>query len=127
MKRIYREQNVMDAFVDRMAFIFSNFDHIVVAFSGGKDSGLMLELMNRYPDDPGRWSRMAIVGDGVVRMARMALRMGALGNILIFNTTICVCRFPPPAACPCINPHGCRGIRRSAISGSSRCPRTLFR
>ncbi|MCL2003991.1 MAG: glycogen/starch/alpha-glucan phosphorylase [Oscillospiraceae bacterium] len=31
------------------------------------------ELMVRFPDDPDRWSRMAIIGDGVVRMAHLAI------------------------------------------------------
>ena len=31
--------------MERVAFIFSQFDHIVVAFSGGKGSGLLLELI----------------------------------------------------------------------------------
>lgn len=48
MGKIFCEQNVLDAFMDRMEFIFSKFDHIVVAFSGGKDSGVMLELLNLY-------------------------------------------------------------------------------
>jgi predicted phosphoadenosine phosphosulfate sulfurtransferase len=34
--------------MERMDVICSNFDHIVVAFSGGKDSGVMLELINQY-------------------------------------------------------------------------------
>jgi predicted phosphoadenosine phosphosulfate sulfurtransferase len=46
MGKVFHNQNVLEAFKDRMEFIFSKFDHIVVAFSGGKDSGLMLELLN---------------------------------------------------------------------------------
>jgi len=48
MGKVLCEQHVLDAFMDRMAFIFEKFDHIVVAFSGGKDSGLLLELVNLY-------------------------------------------------------------------------------
>ncbi|MDR0405529.1 MAG: DUF3440 domain-containing protein [Clostridiales bacterium] len=48
MGKKYINQNVFDAFMDRMTYIFSKFDHIVVAFSGGKDSGLLLELVNLY-------------------------------------------------------------------------------
>ncbi|MFD2308662.1 DUF3440 domain-containing protein [Enterococcus termitis] len=39
---------VYDAFMNRMEYIFQKFDHIVIAFSGGKDSGLLLELVNLY-------------------------------------------------------------------------------
>lgn len=31
------------------------------------------ELAEAYPDEPERWSRMAIIGDGVVRMAHLAV------------------------------------------------------
>jgi len=48
MGKVYCEQNVLDAYMARMDFIFSEFDHIIVAFSGGKDSGLMLELVDLY-------------------------------------------------------------------------------
>lgn len=48
MAKVYGDTNVLEAFMARMEFIFSEFKHVVVAFSGGKDSGLMLELLNRY-------------------------------------------------------------------------------
>lgn len=52
MKREYMEENVYDAFLRRMKLIFEEFDHIFISFSGGKDSGLLLNLVldyrNRY-------------------------------------------------------------------------------
>ena len=48
MGKVVCEQHVLDASMDRMAFIFEKFDHVVVAFSGGKDSGLLLELLHLY-------------------------------------------------------------------------------
>lgn len=42
--KIYREQNVYDAAVERMRFIFDEFDNILVSFSGGKDSGVVLNM-----------------------------------------------------------------------------------
>lgn len=48
MGKVVLEENVLTAFMNRMAFICEHFDHIVVAFSGGKDSGLMLELVHQY-------------------------------------------------------------------------------
>lgn len=36
--------NVYEAAVERMEYIFANFDNVYVAFSGGKDSGVMLNL-----------------------------------------------------------------------------------
>lgn len=45
MKRQYVEQNVFDALQDRLRLIFEDFENIFVSFSGGKDSGLLLNLV----------------------------------------------------------------------------------
>lgn len=42
--RQYGSQNVYDAYLERMHFIFREFDNIFVSFSGGKDSGLLLNI-----------------------------------------------------------------------------------
>ena len=44
MKRKYLKQNVYEAFQERMHFIFTEFENIYVSFSGGKDSGLLLNM-----------------------------------------------------------------------------------
>lgn len=44
MAKKFIEKNVYEAFLDRMKFIFEEFDNIFVSFSGGKDSGLLLNL-----------------------------------------------------------------------------------
>jgi len=54
MKR-YVSENVCEALMDRLRYIFSEFDNIYVSFSGGKDSGLLLNLVldfqrKYYPD-----------------------------------------------------------------------------
>lgn len=48
MQRVYKEINVYDASQERIKFIFDNFPRIYVSFSGGKDSGVMLNLMLAY-------------------------------------------------------------------------------
>lgn len=48
MKREYLEDNVYDAFLKRMKLIFEEFDNIFISFSGGKDSGLLLNLVLDY-------------------------------------------------------------------------------
>ncbi|MCD7826224.1 MAG: DUF3440 domain-containing protein [Clostridiaceae bacterium] len=48
MVRTYIEQNVFDALQERLQFIFKEFDNIYVSFSGGKDSGLLLNLLLDY-------------------------------------------------------------------------------
>ncbi len=45
MIRQYGEQNVYDALQDRLYYLFREFENIIVSFSGGKDSGLLLNLV----------------------------------------------------------------------------------
>jgi predicted phosphoadenosine phosphosulfate sulfurtransferase len=42
--KIYQEENVYDAAVRRVAAVFDHFSRVCVAFSGGKDSGVLLHL-----------------------------------------------------------------------------------
>ena len=44
----YLDKNVYEATQERLKFIFENFDNIYVSFSGGKDSGLLLNLVLDY-------------------------------------------------------------------------------
>ena len=48
MKRVYKEINVYDAANERIDFVFKNFERIYLSFSGGKDSGVMLNLVLDY-------------------------------------------------------------------------------
>lgn len=55
MKRQYTGQNVYDALQERLKFLFEEFDNIFVSFSGGKDSGVLLNMVldfqqKNYPD-----------------------------------------------------------------------------
>ena len=55
MIKEYLEISVYDALQQRLAFLFKEFDNIYVSFSGGKDSGLLLNLVidfkrAHYPD-----------------------------------------------------------------------------
>ena len=44
----YLDINVYDALQNRLKYIFDNFDNIYVSFSGGKDSGLLLNMVLDY-------------------------------------------------------------------------------
>ena len=44
----YLDINVYEATQNRLKYIFDNFDNIYVSFSGGKDSGLLLNLVLDY-------------------------------------------------------------------------------
>lgn len=48
MERVYKTKNVYEATQERLDFIFSNFENVYLSFSGGKDSGVMLNLVLDY-------------------------------------------------------------------------------
>lgn len=48
MKRIYKDIDVYEAANERIKFIFDNFERVYLSFSGGKDSGVMLNLALDY-------------------------------------------------------------------------------
>ncbi len=55
MKKEYLDKNVYEALQDRLHYLFKEFDNIYLSFSGGKDSGLLLNLVldfrNKYYPD----------------------------------------------------------------------------
>ena len=65
MKREYLNENVYEALQRRLKFLFEEFDNIFVSFSGGKDSGLLLNLVldfqkAHYPDK--RIGELSVIG-----------------------------------------------------------------
>jgi len=48
MKNYNRNKNVHEASLERIKYIFNNFNKIYISFSGGKDSGVMINLMIDY-------------------------------------------------------------------------------
>lgn len=49
MKRKYNKNvNVFDASVDRLDYIFNTFEKVYISFSGGKDSGVLINLVADY-------------------------------------------------------------------------------
>lgn len=54
MPKIYKEQNVLDAALDRLRYVFERFEHVYFSVSGGKDSSVMVQLAERVAADMGR-------------------------------------------------------------------------
>lgn len=48
MKNYNRQKNVYEAASERLDFIFSEFDNIYISFSGGKDSGVVVNMVFDY-------------------------------------------------------------------------------
>ena len=45
MVRQYQEDNVYEALQKRFHYLFEEFQNIYISFSGGKDSGVLLNLL----------------------------------------------------------------------------------
>ncbi len=60
MKREYMDETVYEAFLKRMKLIFEEFDNIYVSFSGGKDSGLLLNMTLDYQRKYYPWKRIGL-------------------------------------------------------------------
>lgn len=60
MKRIYKDKNVFDAAMERLGYIFDTFDRVYLSFSGGKDSGIMLNLALMYMRENGIKKKLGI-------------------------------------------------------------------
>ena len=45
MKKINLDKNVYEALLERLRFIFQEFENIYISFSGEKDSGLLLNIL----------------------------------------------------------------------------------
>jgi predicted phosphoadenosine phosphosulfate sulfurtransferase len=50
----YLDKNVYEAFVERINYIFDEFQAVYVSFSGGKDSSVMIQLTNQIASERGR-------------------------------------------------------------------------
>lgn len=48
VQRVYKAKNVYDAANERIDYVFKNFERVYLSFSGGKDSGVMLNLVLDY-------------------------------------------------------------------------------
>ena len=56
--KTYLDINVYEATQKRLKYIFDEFDNILVAFSGGKDSGGLLSLTYQYAKKHKQLSKM---------------------------------------------------------------------
>ena len=61
MGKIYLQENVYDAAMERIDYIFQEFDNIYVGFSGGKDSGLLLNLVMDRAKKTGYTGRIGLM------------------------------------------------------------------
>lgn len=59
-QKIYLKTDVYQALQKRLGYIFSEFDNIYVSFSGGKDSGLLLDLTLQYMREHGITRRIGV-------------------------------------------------------------------
>ena len=61
IRKYDKNKNVYEAALERYAFIFDNFDRVYLSFSGGKDSGIMLNLMLQFMRDNGITEKVGVM------------------------------------------------------------------
>ena len=61
MRRYNKNKNVYEAAIERLDFLFKNFERIYVSFSGGKDSGVMLNLVCDYMRERGITKKVGVM------------------------------------------------------------------
>lgn len=61
MKKYNTDLNVYEASIQRLDYIFNNFERIYISFSGGKDSGVMLNLVIDYMRDKGITEKVGVM------------------------------------------------------------------
>lgn len=61
MKKYNKGTSVYQAALDRIDFIFKNFERIYVSFSGGKDSGVMLNMVVDYMKENGIKEKVGVM------------------------------------------------------------------
>ena len=57
--KVYLNKNVYEAARERIEYAFKNFDNVLVSFSGGKDSGVCLNLCYDYAKETGQLDKLA--------------------------------------------------------------------
>lgn len=60
MSKIYTNKDVYTATLERFEFVFKEFDNVLVAFSGGKDSGVLLNMAYDYAKENNLLSKLAM-------------------------------------------------------------------
>ena len=58
--KIYSDKNVYEAAQERLQYIFDTFENVLVAFSGGKDSGVLLNLAYDYAKSNNMLDKLAM-------------------------------------------------------------------
>ena len=54
MPKIFTQKNVYEAFMERMEFVYREFDNYYFSVSGGKDSSIMVQLAARKAREMGK-------------------------------------------------------------------------
>lgn len=52
--------NVYEATIERLRFIFDEFDQVFISFSGGKDSGVMLEIVLQFATETNQLHKISV-------------------------------------------------------------------
>lgn len=60
IKQYNNKLNVYQATLKRYEYLFNEFDNVLIAFSGGKDSGICLNIAYDYAKQTGQLNKLAM-------------------------------------------------------------------
>ena len=129
MIRQYTDQNVYEAFLDRMHFIFSEFDNIFVSFSGGKDSGLLLNMLLDFRRKYYPHRRIGVFHQDFEAQYTVTTQYVENTFVRLEEDPLCtgsVCRWRRAPVSVIIRCTGIPGMIRNRSSGYGTCRNTLM-
>ena len=121
MPKIYKEQNVLDAALDRLRYVFERFEGVYFSVSGGKDSSVMVQLAERVAAELDR-SYDVLYIDFEAQYARTIEHieeLKQLPHIGRFIMSRCLWRCAMPYRC--YSPSGYAGMRVAGTCGCGSC------
>lgn len=128
MKKNENVKNVYELTQERLAVLFKEFDNIYVSFSGGKDSGVLLNLCIDYI----RRNNLNIKLGVFLWITKCSMTIPLHLSIAFWNRIRMYLKFIGfvyPLRCglvlPCISITGVHGMRPFVTSGYERCRKGL--
>ena len=122
------QKNVYELAQERLHIIFKEFDNICVSFSGGKDSGVLLNLCIDYIRRNNLKRKLCVYH--MDYEIQYSMTIDYVDRILEANKDILevyrVCLLKSPLVHLCIRITGVPGIRRWKKYGCGRCQREVW-
>lgn len=123
-------ENVYELIQKRLKFIFDEFDNIYVSFSGGKDSGVLLNLCIDYIRKHNLNRKIGVFHmdyEAQYKMTTDYVEETFRQNLDILKSIMYAYHSKSLPVHPCTNSSGVPGMKRCMPTGCVRCRRIAIR